>query len=54
MYHIGYTYHKRIFNVNISLLSTEGNISILLTSQIQTIIVGTLSSTVLPVFAVYF
>lgn len=40
-----------VFNVNISLLSTEDNASILLASQMQTI-VRTQSSVVLPLLAV--
>lgn len=36
------------FNVNMSLLSTEENVFVLLASQIKIIIVRTLSSVVLP------
>lgn len=40
-----------VFNVNISLLSTEDNASVLLASQMQTI-ARTQSSVVLPLLAV--
>ena len=51
---MGYIYHILVFNVNISLLSTEGNVSVLLASQIQIITVKTLSSAVLPLLAACF
>lgn len=38
MYHLSYIYHIWIFHINVSLLNTEYNVSILLAWQIEIII----------------